>query len=256
MSPVTLCLDTRLRIAWQHPTALQVGIDPPRVVISNLDDRMLALLHGLSVGMTRSGIDMLAKENSLSEQEIKEFLLQLAPALLHTPDTEKTAFTLDCPRADASALRAVWEALGHEVSVADGSSYSPRGEVIIIADFVLDPNQHHSWLRLDRVHTPIVFTDQSVIVGPRVEPGVSACLHCLRMGALDDNPYETAISSQLWGQRAPAHTPALAALAAWHCYELIHTGAPSEIRRIDSLNREVTFSVALPHPQCDCRGFA
>jgi len=256
MSPVTLRLDTRLRIAWQHPRALQVGIDPPRVVISDLDDRVLALLHGLGVGMTRSGIDMLAKENSLSEQETTEFLRQLAPVLGHTPDTEKTAFILDCPRGDAGALSAVWEALGHEVSVADGFSDAPPGEIISIADFVLDPDQHHSWLRLDRIHTPIVFTDQSVIVGPRVEPGVKACLHCLRLGALDTNPYETAISSQLWGQRAPAHTPALAALAAWHCYELIHTGAPSEIRRIDALTRVVTLSVAVPHPQCDCRGFA
>lgn len=253
MTPTTLRFDKRLPIVWQNPRVLQVGVDPPRVVITDVDDTMLALIRGLRAGLTPTGIAMVAKECGVSPEDTHRFLDLLAPALEHHTEALSVPFVVDSER-DTSGLRSVWKALGHDVFIHEGTSEAPLGEIVVVGDYVPHPDQHHRWLSLDRIHTLILFTDQSVIVGPRVQPGRTACLHCVRLRALEENPSSIAIASQLWGKQAPARTPELQALAAWHCYELIHRGEPGEVRRIDALTRLVTSSVSQPFHSCDCRG--
>jgi len=255
MSPDTLRLDSRLPVVWQNPHAIQVGIDPAHVVITDIDDRVLTLLHGLKFGMTRQGLYMLALENGLDNEKTNRFLDLLAPVL--TADKPITPFplVLDSPRSHSSGLTQVWRLLGHRVDRALGAETAPPGEVIIVADFVVDPDQHHRWLRLDRAHTPIVFLDQSLRIGPRVLPGQTACLNCVRIAHQRENPHAVAIASQLWGKQAPSRTPQLEALAAWHCLELIRNGEPGRALRIDARSRVWQTYYLDPEPECDCTGW-
>jgi len=254
MSPHLYRLDPRLPVVWQNPNALQVGIDPPAVVLQDVDDRVLPLLHALGTGMTGSGLAMLARENKLEDSERTRLLDALAPALEHREENTLVSFVLDSPRVDSTALVAVWRGIGHPVHECDSREHAPPGEVIVVADYVVEPEHHHAWLRLDRSHTPMVFLDQSVIIGPRVEPGVGACLHCVRISRQRATAHQVALDSQLWGKPAPTGTPELRALAAWHCLQLLHTGGPGEVRRLDALTRSISTSWVAREPECSCWG--
>lgn len=253
MTPATLRLNPRLELVWQDPESLQFGIDPPRVVLRGLENKMLGLVQGLHAGMTEAGLAMVAKDSGVSPAETRYLIETLAPALQHEEEASRLPFLVDS-RLDTSSFTAVWNGLGHDVESLNGHTEVPPGEIVVVVDFVADPDQHHRWLRLDRCHTLVAFTDQSVIVGPRVQPGVTGCLHCITVGSMAWHSGSIAIASQLWGRHAPARTPELSALGAWHCFELIHRGAPGEVRRIDALTREVTTTLATASADCDCRG--
>jgi len=248
-------LDPQLPVVWQNPSTLQVGVDPPHVVLPDVDDRVLPLLHALRAGMTGSGLAMLARENTLTEEETHRFLEALTPVLTHRVENPVVSFVLDSPRVDARALSAVWRGLGHPVHDVGDREQAPAGEVIVVADYVLEPDHHHVWLRRDRAHTPMVFTDQSVIIGPRVEPGVSACLHCVRLLRARTTAHHVAMDSQLWGQSAPTGTPQFRALAAWHCAQLLGTGSVGEVRRLDWLTRTISTTWVTREAECSCGGF-
>lgn len=56
-----LRLDPRWPLVWRTPTSVQVGIDPPLVIldpISELEERLLA---AIAVGVSESGLAMLAR---------------------------------------------------------------------------------------------------------------------------------------------------------------------------------------------------
>jgi hypothetical protein len=255
MNTHTLRLDPRLPVVWQHPHAIQVGVDPAHVVITDVDDRVLTLLHGLKGGMTKQGLTMLARENGLPDSETARFLGLLEPVLTVAKPLTPITLVLDSPRSHSRIVAQVWRLLGHRVERALRTDTAPSGEVIIVADFVLEPEHHHRWLRLDRTHTPLIFLDQSIRIGPRVIPGETACLHCVRIAHRRENPHAVAIWSQLWGKQAPTRTPELEALAAWHCLELISQGEPGQALRIDAHTREIRSYYLEPEPECECTGF-
>jgi len=254
MDHMPLRLDPQLPLVWRDPHSLQVGIDPPRVVLHDVDDSLLPLLHALHSGMSRSGLNMLGKENSVAPDDITRLLETLAPVFEHCSSEELVDFVVDSPRVDSEALQAVWRNLGHRVSVTTERDLDLGGEVIIVVDFVLEPEHHHAWLRLDRAHTPIIFSDQSVVIGPRVEPGVGACLHCVWVAHQHTTPHALALASQLWGKRAPSRTPELQSLAAWLCHQLILSGSPGEVLRLDALTREVGTIHVEREKECGCGG--
>jgi hypothetical protein len=202
--------------------------------------------------MTRRGLLMLGKENQLDEAATQRLLDALAPALGLEAAKPAGRITLASPRRDASVLAEVWRSLGSEVVINPKTPDAADGDVIMVADFVIEPDHHHAWLRLDVPHTPIVFSDQSVVVGPRVVPGHTACLHCVRIAHNRDNPHAVALASQLWGTRAASASSELQALAAWHCYQLIHWGDPGQVLRIDAHTHAVYSRVIEPEPECAC----
>jgi len=256
MATLTIALDPRFPVVWQDPSTLQIGIDPPRVVLPGLDDRFLPLLHGLGAGLTPGGIDLLAGSSSITPGEVAALIEQLTPALRQKQPHPASAFVLDAARVAAHHARAVWEAAGYTIADYQPGCALPDGEVVLMADFVLDPDQHQRWLRRDRTHTPILFTDQAVRIGPRVLPGSSPCLFCLFQQRVDANPATVALDSQLWGVRAASRIPALEARAAWLALELAESGELGRVLRLDATSLDVTSDTLDFHPDCDCRGWS
>lgn len=256
MTPHTIALDPRFPVVWQDPTTLQIGVDPPRAILPGIDDRFLPLLHGLEAGLTPGGIDLVAGSSSITPIEVAELLEQLAPALRREAPHPGSAFVFDAPRVPADHVRAVWRAAGHTIADYRPGCPIPEGDVLLVADFVLEPDQQQRWLRRDRIHTPMIFTDQSVRIGPRVAPGSSPCLFCLFQHRVAANPATVALDSQLWGVRAASRIPALEARAAWLALELAESTELGRMIRLDATSLQVTTERLDFHQDCDCRGWS
>jgi len=205
------------------------------------------------VGMSTTGLGMMAKDSGLTAEQCKAFLATLEPVFVHHTLPLQPPIILEGQGPEVGWMAAVWSGLGHPVHAEAIAEEKHLGEVFASAHYVLAPTELHRWLRRDRVHTPIIFSDQSITIGPRVVPGDTACLHCVHQAAVAKNPHLIALSSQLWGKRAPSATPELATLAAWEAHQLMVRARVGEITRIDVFTRTTSTSWAVPSTHCSCR---
>jgi hypothetical protein len=214
-------IDKSLPIVWANPDTLHIGFDPPQVILSNVTDDLLLLLHHLGAGTSESGLSMFAKDSGVSPERLADLLEQLAPVLGKTPARVWPNYVLDGPDDLSEPAAHALVSIGH--SVLRDTTASNEAEVLILAHFVPEPLHFHSWLRRDRAHTPIIFTDQAITIGPRISPGATACLHC----ELTSDPHlpwsNVALVSQVWRRRAPTATPANVTLASWHASTMVAT---------------------------------
>jgi hypothetical protein len=196
---MVLQLDPRLPLVWRTPSSLQFGVDAPRVVleaVSEADERMIA---ALLVGVSRSGLEMISASAGGGPGEVSLLLDRVEPALVAPrvidPPSRVTIIS-DGPAADriAHLLRR-----SNVAVVPDGEHASL---VVIVAGFVIPPGLHSRWLGRDLPHLPVVFGDETVRIGPLVEPGTGPCLWCVELARTDADPAWPAIASQLLGRRA------------------------------------------------------
>jgi len=249
-----LTLDKRLPLVWQNPHTLQIGFDPPLVVLPDIDNRLLLVLHEIHKGISDTGAIMLAKRAGVTDTEVQSFLEALEPALTMPDHIPHASFVLEGSPDLVTPAQRVLESLGHEVLDGD-SEHTPAAEVLLLSHYVPEPQHFHSWLRQDRPHTPIVFTDQSIWIGPRVAPGITRCLRCYFLGDPVEHPARLALASQLWGTPAPSATPDLIRLATWHARGLMMAPSPDTQIRLCSHTREVESRLCVPSGECSCLGF-
>jgi hypothetical protein len=249
-----LTLDKRLPLVWQDPNTLQIGFDPPVVVLWDIDDRLLPVLHEIHKGISDTGALMLAKLAGVPDSEVQSFLIALEPALEAPDQIPFDSFILQGSPDLVTPARGVLESLGHTV-FDDDQDQTPGAEVLLLAHYVPEPRHFHFWLRQDRPHTPIVFTDQSIWIGPRVVPGVTRCLRCYFLGDPVSHPTRLAVASQLWGKAAPAAKPPLIRLATWHARWLMMSGDLNTQLRLDALTRETNANPVTGLGECSCLGF-
>ena len=262
-----LKLDPRYPVVWRSPSSVQVGIDPPIVVIEDLTSGQERLLAALGPGVSDAGIGIVTRE---APSQARELLDALAPALL--PAAESTAEPL------VVALSGTGPLAEDLARILGGSGVhvltSPRVEALVdegadlavaVAHYVLAPELHAVWLRRDVPHLPIVFSDSAVRVGPLVEPGSGPCLRCLELHHRDRDIAWPAIATQLVGRRGAAESALLASEGAaaaarliLHRLSLDRLGggerASSVSLRIDAATGERTSTTWRQHPDCGCRG--
>lgn len=241
-------------VVWQDPHTLQIGIDPPVVVVPDIEDRFLPIVHHLRSGMSTQGLDMVAKQCRVTPNELNHFLSQLSPTLTQGPDPWAPPLALCFAGPTSTVLSQTLTSLGHRcLDITDSADLSSI-DVVLICDYVLDPAWYHTWVRRDGPHTPIVFLDQSIQIGPRIVPGLTPCLHCLRAKRVRENPSTTAIESQLWGMRSPLRREAWEARAAFLLSDFLRVSLPGEWWRIDASSFAVRSQTLEPDESCDCRG--
>jgi bacteriocin biosynthesis cyclodehydratase domain-containing protein len=258
---MVLKLDSRTAVVWRDPFSLQFGVEPVRVIlreVSTAEERMIA---ALATGVSRSGLTMIATSSGVGEREIASLLERLDGLLLAPTETTPQRCVAIVGRgptvdriADAVAVAGV------AVMVGDSLPDSPCDLGVAVGHHVLDPESYGFWLRRDLPHLPVIFGEESVTVGPLVEPGTTACLYCLEHYRRDADASWSAIASQLWGRRARSETPLVSIEVAARVARLVlrrldGAVAPAATSvRIDVETGEAVPRVWMPHPQCGCIG--
>lgn len=252
-------------LLWRTPHSLQVGVDHPRLVVDSVDDHAAPLVHALQDGISEDGYELLRRQRGVSKDSALHLLNQLSPAFV---DDEKPQ-TVSCAVYGTSNATPLFarqlEHLGVTVtrvnSVDDLASHP--GVVILLADYLLDPQWLHTLPSGDRPHVPVVFSDLTVSAGPLIIPGHTPCLSCRELTIRDEEPEWLNLGSQLWSTPSPHADPKGASVAAVLAAELLSvvrpasapldTSEPFQLRWEEQsglvYRDHVTF-----HPQCHCRG--
>jgi len=197
-------------LVWRSPSSLQFGVDAPLVVLDEVGAGIERVISALVGGVSTTGFDMMARGAGVSVDAADELLQRLAPVLETeaAPAELRVAVEGDGPLADE-----VRRVLGAEGVLAAPDESAPS-LAVIVAGWVISPEDHGSWLRRDIPHLPVVIGDGGVTVGPLVEPGSGPCLYCVQLTRTDDDPAWPAIATQLWNRPAPAMTRLAVAEAA------------------------------------------
>jgi len=146
-------------------------------------------------------------------------------------------------------------ALGHPVALAQEATSTHQRDRAG-GNYVLDPVLYRAVPQHRLPHTPVVFQDQSVVIGPRVTPGSGPCLHCVWENAVSRAPHHQAVMSQLWRKLAPADTSEMALLATTAVLELVTKPQRGRVLRIDALSHVVSERWEAPSNECRCRNIA
>jgi len=252
---MVLRLDPRLPVVWRDPHTMQVGLEPPVAVLADLAPAEERMLAALAVGVTEHALRVLAGGDGAG---VSALLQRVRPALEPAPrETPGTALVLG--DGETPAL------LG--ARLADTGILPPRDDdepdlVVLTGHFVLRPDEHGSWLRRDIPHLPVLFGDTAVEIGPLVEPGRTACLHCVALHRRDDDEAWPQLAAQLLGRRGGAET-ALTVLeavseAARRVQRRLGHGPDDEARsvRIAALDGARTGRLWPRHAECGCHGVA
>jgi len=243
-------------LVWRSPSSLQFGVDEPLVVLDEVDagtERMVAALVG---GISSTGFDMMARGAGVSTDAAAELLSQLEPVLApEAADASarraRVAVSGDGPLADE--LRRV---LRDEGVLAESDQSTPD-LAVIVAGWVISPEDHGTWLRRDIPHLPVVVGDGGVTVGPLVEPGDGPCLYCVQLARTDDDPAWPAIATQLWTRPTPELSGVAvveaAGFVARTVLERLRRGVGDAVsRRLASSTGEVSSRVWMRHAMCRC----
>lgn len=255
MPPQSLALNPRFPVVWANPQTLQIGFDPPRVILNDVPDDLLVLLHNLQRGISRSGLRMFAESSGVSDERLSALLEQLRSVLVPSPPRPRREIWLDAPPTLADSASQALTSIGLRGvprTTADALAV-PRTDVLVLAHFVPHPEQFIRWLRLDHPHTAIIFTDQAITIGPRITPGDDACLHC-ELTNDEALPWSSVpIVSQLWGKTAPTATPTNITRAIWHAVAIVEQEAPRYQLRITPEDDGVERRAVRNKPGCGCR---
>ena len=261
---MVLRLDPRLAIVWRDPFSLQFGVDPARVVlreVTTVEERMIAALGG---GISRSGLGMIARAGGGTDADAAGLLDRLAPALVTTvASTPAPVIAIVGQGETAQRIANVLAQSGARVEVSTRASEDSCDLGIAVGHYVLDPDSYGFWLRRDVPHLPVIFGDDTVTIGPLIEPGRTACLYCLEHHRRDAVAQWSAIASQLWGRRATSETPLVsrevAALVGRIVLRRLRDGAEDSAGgaaatsfRLSVETGELVRREWMPHPDCGC----
>ena len=250
-------------MVWRDPFSLQIGVDPARVVlrdVSTADERMIAALGS---GVSRSGLEMIAGSSGASGQEVSSLLRKLKVLLLPEP-AERPPARVSIVGSGQTVERIASTIALANIAVTISATVSDEDSDLGIAvgHYVLDPESYGFWLRRDLPHLPVVFGDDSVQVGPLVEPGSSPCLYCLEHYRRDADASWSAMASQLWGRRAASETALVSAEVAARVARMVIGRVESGRQPTRSMaarsfrlavdSGEVTRRDWMPHPECGC----
>ncbi|WP_166874189.1 TOMM precursor leader peptide-binding protein [Salinibacterium sp. ZJ450] len=258
---MTLALDARYPAVWRSPTVLQLGAPDAVAVLADVTPVQERLIAALAVGASRAQLAVIARTGNDPDSVVDELLATVRPALVVTPPPGTVAVAGIDPAVDRLADMLGWQGVRTvTVPTPDAAATVDADVAIIVASFVIDPGFHGVWLRRDIPHLPLVLGGAQIRIGPFVDPGVSACLHCVARWRADADPAWPAIASQLWGRRAPLETPLVLGEAIGLACRLTLrrlagvTGLTGEAEELclDARTGEVSRVPVSPHPACEC----
>ncbi|MFF1634050.1 TOMM precursor leader peptide-binding protein [Leifsonia sp. NPDC058248] len=261
---MTFALDPRIHRVWRSPATLQFGVERPVLTLtglSNADERMLV---ALDAGVTLSGLQLVAERAGGDPSAAERFLERLAPVLSGEPGTvTPPLIVVDGAGRAAGRLLQVLRESGADVRA--GLSWSDPAvraadAAVILGSFAIEPERHRRWLRRDVPHLPVVFGDETVTIGPLVEPGDGPCLGCLDLHRSDGEPDWPAMASQLYTRDARRETSLVTTAVAAVAGRAVLDRAVRGSRRLAHLGLSLDYETGItterahrPHEACGCR---
>lgn len=264
-----LKLDPRWPLVWRSPSSVQLGIDPPLIILDEVTETQERVLSALAVGVSDAGLGIVSR----SRLEEAHELLHLISAALLSPGAEREPVLVAISGVGAlvtELARALGGSGVHTVIADRAEDLLDQGAdfAVAVGHYVLPPALHSLWLRRDVPHLPVVFSDTGVHVGPIVEPGASPCLRCLELHRRDTDSTWPAVAAQVLGRGGSAESALLAIEGAAAAARLVlgrfeggggsrdaRAGASVSVR-IDAETGARTTREWTAHPECGCLGIA
>lgn len=253
-------------LLWRTPSEFQIGLDHPHTTVTDVPDHAAPLIHALRDGISDSGLSLLAKQTGLSPDQQQRLVEQLRPACEpQQPEVARSIALVGTSRA-LPAMSGILDACGIEVArygdIHD-LTHAPADGILLVADY----QPHPDWIAvlgsLDITHTPVVFSDLTISIGPKVTPGKSPCLGCLDAHQRVRTPHWLNIHSQLWGAASALATVsggAIAALYAAAVHALLPLPGVSDAQAMGRALRYRPSAGSIEivdidfDDQCTCRG--
>lgn len=245
---MALRLDPTRPLVWRTPFCLQVGVEPPVIVLDDLSPDDEIVIELLRAGVTPAMLDDAVVSHGWNPVRVAELLARVGPALCDRvpPPLAGHTIAIDGPPRDAATLHTLLGALGARVSVGAevpceppcGVARSPAADTgchalepgaawratsgagagkrvaVVLSHYVVSPRAAGLWLRADVPHLLVRFGDRTIRVGPLVSPGRGPCATCLELHQTDRDEAWPALAAQLARRRAPsADAHGLAVLA-------------------------------------------
>jgi bacteriocin biosynthesis cyclodehydratase domain-containing protein len=192
------------------------------------------------------------------------FLDRLAPLLAREPvPVAPPLVVVDGTGSAAGRLIQVLRESGADVRAGlpwSDPAVRAADAAVILGSFALDPERHRRWLRRDVPHLPVVFGDETVTIGPFVEPGAGPCLGCLDLHRSDAEPDWPAMASQLYTRDARRETSLVTTAVAAVTGRAVLDRAVRSSDRLAHLSLSLDYATGLtterahrPHEACGCR---
>lgn len=228
-------IDPRLPLLWRSPYEIQIGFAHPVAVLTNLSAAQEYVVAALHAGVSDVSLRALATQRGMSATDVAELLQRLTPALESAQEppgrTDPTSVAVDGTGLGAariahtladsslanpslthsSVTRSSLTALAVADLMAAASQPAPPSEsasavVVVVATMALPTERCGLWLRRGVRHLPVVWLDTAVHVGPLIDPGNTACWHCVELTRCDADAARRALVTQVAGRPAATET--------------------------------------------------
>ena len=257
MSFMVLRLDPRFPLLWRTPQSLQFGLDRPSVVLDEVSHADELVIAALVTGVSRSGAEMIGHSAGLDDVALASLLHRLDPALVHpTPRSAPASAVVSGSGETAHRVRMLLVEAGIQV-LPDLPDASPQ-IAVIVAHYVLEPEDHGRWLRRDIPHLGVVYGDRAVSIGPIIQPGTGPCLYCLELHRTEADPSWPAMAAQLWHRHSSIESSLVAGEVAAEvvrrvlALRVVHRIEPLMSIELDASTGERMLQEWSRHPACGC----
>ncbi|AZZ48375.1 hypothetical protein C5C31_05560 [Rathayibacter rathayi] len=256
---MVLRLDPRFPLLWRSATAVQVGLDRPYAMLDGIGYPEELLLDALRLGTSAGTVRLIAMRAGASGARVDEVLEALRPVLLRSVEPAPPPaprVVVEGAGAASDALRTLLRSEGCDLLAEDAVPEL----AVLVADFAVAPSRAAHWLAADVPHLAVVFGDDSVRLGPLVEPGRGPCLHCAERHRMDLDADRARLVIQVLGRTAPTRTPLSSAAIAVAAADVVlrrliagWRGLCGTERSYSDASGAFTLREREPHPECACR---
>lgn len=262
-------IDARLPLLWRTPTEIQLGFAEPRAIVSNLTPAEEYVLSALHSGVSDVSLRALGAQRGMSDAELAELLTRIGPALESPRGDSRPHVAVDGSGLGTARLAHTMTEAGfaliaatdvaddaeraHLTTTSPGDAMSPA--VIVVATMVLAPDRCGRWLRRGVRHLPVVWLDTEVHVGPLIDPGRTACWHCIELSRCDADPARRALVTQVAGRPAATETNRITQEVALRVARWLDgSDAPAEETALvfRASSGRWRSEVTKPHAACSC----
>ena len=255
---MALRLDPRIPVLWRDPTTVQLGLDHPSAVLEGMGPAEEAMLAALRVGIGESGLALIAREHGADEAAARSLIRRIRAALADAVCTERPTVLLvgEGVLADrvATALADGATVVRAPQAAADAAEVACT-LVVLVVDWIVPLELMGRWLRRDVPHLPVIASDDSVTVGPLIEPGVGPCLYCRHRALADDDPAWPTLAIQLAALPAPTLPAAVQFDAAAEVARVAATWTSGPVHHSTAIDAATGARRAREwrrHPECAC----